>query len=135
MFGKYNGFVSKARVSACMYFLVSYYVQGRREVGGGPGKFFFQGPLYKKFSGKNFFRRTTSPPPSPRRQLFRSTIFPHEYIAIAFHGLYLNFPCQISVFSPKKPDILSFARKYLTHKKDWGPTKNFQGPPAPRGPR
>jgi hypothetical protein len=25
MFGKYNGFVSKARVSACMYFLVSQY--------------------------------------------------------------------------------------------------------------
>ena len=25
MFGKYNGFVSKARVSACMYFLVIYY--------------------------------------------------------------------------------------------------------------
>ena len=25
MFGKYNGFVSKARVSACMYFLVSHY--------------------------------------------------------------------------------------------------------------
>jgi hypothetical protein len=24
MFGKYNGFVSKARVSACMYFLVKY---------------------------------------------------------------------------------------------------------------
>jgi hypothetical protein len=24
MFGKYNGFVSKARVSACMYFLVYY---------------------------------------------------------------------------------------------------------------
>jgi hypothetical protein len=24
MFGKYNGFVSKARVSACVYFLVSY---------------------------------------------------------------------------------------------------------------
>ena len=24
MFGKYNGFVSKARVSACMYFLVVY---------------------------------------------------------------------------------------------------------------
>jgi hypothetical protein len=24
MFGKYNGFVSKARVSACMYFLVSW---------------------------------------------------------------------------------------------------------------
>jgi hypothetical protein len=23
MFGKYNGFVSKVRVSACMYFLVS----------------------------------------------------------------------------------------------------------------
>jgi hypothetical protein len=25
MFGKYNGFVSKARVSACMYFLVIYH--------------------------------------------------------------------------------------------------------------
>jgi hypothetical protein len=25
MFGKYNGFVSKARVSACMYFLVKIY--------------------------------------------------------------------------------------------------------------
>ena len=25
MFGKYNGFVSKARVSACMYFLVTVY--------------------------------------------------------------------------------------------------------------
>jgi hypothetical protein len=24
MFGKYNGFVSKARVSACTYFLVKY---------------------------------------------------------------------------------------------------------------
>jgi hypothetical protein len=29
MFGKYNGFVSKARVSACMYFLV--YIMKRRE--------------------------------------------------------------------------------------------------------
>jgi hypothetical protein len=27
MFGKYNGFVSKARVSACMYFLVAKYVE------------------------------------------------------------------------------------------------------------
>jgi hypothetical protein len=25
MFGKYNGFVSKARVSACMYFLVPWF--------------------------------------------------------------------------------------------------------------
>ena len=35
MFGKYNGFVSKARVSACMYFLVNIYKQGRRNWGGG----------------------------------------------------------------------------------------------------
>ena len=27
MFGEYNGFVSKARVSACMYFLVIYLYQ------------------------------------------------------------------------------------------------------------
>jgi hypothetical protein len=86
---------------------------------------FFQGLLLKKI-----FRWTTSPPPHPSQQLFRSKNFPHEYVAIAFQGLYLNFPCQISVFSPKNPDILSFARKYLTHKKDWGPTKHFQGPGA-----
>jgi hypothetical protein len=30
MFGKYNGFVSKARASACMYFLVFYFVAIRR---------------------------------------------------------------------------------------------------------
>jgi hypothetical protein len=28
MFGKYNGFVSKARVSACMYFLVIDVLRG-----------------------------------------------------------------------------------------------------------
>jgi hypothetical protein len=42
MFGKYNGFVSKARVSACMYFLVKHVywgVEGMKRittfVGGG----------------------------------------------------------------------------------------------------
>ena len=30
MFGKYNGCVSKARVSACMYFLVSNYANNER---------------------------------------------------------------------------------------------------------
>jgi hypothetical protein len=43
MFGKYNGFVSKARVSACMYFLVReiktmtqfnfiIFLKGRKEI-------------------------------------------------------------------------------------------------------
>jgi hypothetical protein len=32
MFGKYNGFVSKARVSACMYFLVwEFFVPARQD--------------------------------------------------------------------------------------------------------
>jgi hypothetical protein len=31
MFGKYNGFVSKARVSACMYFLVYIIKDNARE--------------------------------------------------------------------------------------------------------
>jgi hypothetical protein len=103
---------------------------GRREAGGGPGQIFFRGPYLKKFSGKNFFRRK----PPPVDNFLGNKNFPDEYVAITFQGLYLNFSCQISVLSPKKTDILSFARKYLTHKKDWGPTKNFQGPPAPRGP-
>ena len=51
----------------------------------------------------------------------------------AFQEL-ISFFGQISVLSAKKPDILSLARKYLTHKKDWGPTKKFPGPPAPQGP-
>jgi hypothetical protein len=29
MFGKYNGFVSKARIAACMYFLVLQYNLGK----------------------------------------------------------------------------------------------------------
>jgi hypothetical protein len=36
MFGKYNGFVSKARVSACMYFLVSC-VTSKQDT-SGPGQ-------------------------------------------------------------------------------------------------
>jgi hypothetical protein len=31
MFGKYNGFVSKARVSACMYFLVKNLISSSRD--------------------------------------------------------------------------------------------------------
>jgi hypothetical protein len=30
MFGKYNGFVSKARASACMYFLVQKEIEGKQ---------------------------------------------------------------------------------------------------------
>ena len=83
---------------------------------------------------KNFVEQ---PPPTPHRQLFRSKIFPHKYVAIAFQGLYLNFPCQILVFGPKRPDILSFAQKYLINTQKTGAQqKIFRGPgqfapPAP----
>jgi hypothetical protein len=41
MFGKYNGFVSKARVSACMYFLVfvSNSMAAKVKIVGGPTVF------------------------------------------------------------------------------------------------
>jgi hypothetical protein len=46
MFGKYNGFVSKARVSACMYFLViNAMALKTRLVARGWGDFHF----FKKF--------------------------------------------------------------------------------------
>jgi hypothetical protein len=79
---------------------------------GARGKFFFRDPYFKIFQ----FRRTTPPP--PRRQLFRSKNFPDEYVAIAFQGLYLNFRCQISVFSPKN--------RYRV----LGPNKKFSGAPS-----
>jgi hypothetical protein len=41
MFGKYNGFVSKARVSACIYFLVVIFKQGAHI-----SKEFFNGALW-----------------------------------------------------------------------------------------
>ena len=40
MFGKYNGFVSKARVSACMYFLVNG--ESTAYISGSPAK---SGPM------------------------------------------------------------------------------------------
>ena len=114
--------------------------QGRRAVGGGPGPIFFRGPYLKKFSGKNFFRRTTSPPPPPSPKKFRSVY--HFRGKIFFRTSALQFLSRdfISLFYAKFPylaqitDILSFARKYLTHKNHWGPTKFFWGPPAPPGP-
>jgi hypothetical protein len=78
-------------------------VQGRREVGGGWGKF-FGGPYFKIFSGE--------------QQFFRGKYFPDEYVAIAFQRLYLNFSYQFSVLCPKKTNILPFARKYLTQKNE-----------------
>ena len=89
---------------------------------GARGKFFFRGPYLVFFSGKFFFLRTSfphHPPPSTSQLLSR------DFISI-FHAKFR--------YLAQKTDILSFARKYLTHKKDWGPTKNFQGLPAPRGP-
>ena len=74
---------------------------------GARGKLFFRGPYFQG---------------PPRRQLFRSKIFPDEYVAIAFQGLYLNFPCQIPVFSPKN--------RYLV----LGPNKKFPGAPSTSGP-
>jgi hypothetical protein len=94
--------------------------QGRREVGGGPGQILFQGPLCKKkFSGKKIFGQQT-PPPVDNFLGQKS----RDFISI-FHAKFR--------YLAQKTDILSFARKYLTHKKDWSPTKKFQGPPAPRG--
>ena len=80
---------------------------------GARGKFFLRGPSVYHLRGKKIFRTST---------------------------LHLLSRAFISFFYAKfrhlaqKTDILSFARKYLTHKKDWGPTKIFPGPPATRGP-
>jgi hypothetical protein len=50
MFGKYNGFVSKARVSACMYFLVHLLLSetspdGRNFLCGGSVDLFWNDPI------------------------------------------------------------------------------------------
>jgi hypothetical protein len=43
MFGKYNGFVSKARVSSCMYFLVCTGLKFDSGVELSPGLYYRQG--------------------------------------------------------------------------------------------
>ena len=60
-------------------------LQGRREVGGGPGQIFLGAPIKKFFPEKKFFGEQ-QPPPCP--QLFNEKNFPEEYVAIAFQGLY-----------------------------------------------
>jgi hypothetical protein len=55
MFGKHNGFVSKARVSACMYFLIKYYLAKSLVVSSIPVSFeednqiSVQGSQFKRF--------------------------------------------------------------------------------------
>ena len=102
---------------------------------GARGKIFWGGPISKIFQEKKFFGEQPLPP-SPAVDNFLGKTFPDEDVAIAFQRLYLNFSDsdQISVLCPKKTNILPFARKYLTQKNYWGPTKNFQGPPGPGGP-
>jgi hypothetical protein len=110
------------------------YGQGRREVGGGPGQNFFLGaPISKFFSEENFFGQQTPPPPSPVDNILGKTFFRTSTLQLLSRDFISIFHTKFRYLA-QKTDILSFARKYLTHKNDWGPTKNFQGPPAPRDP-
>ena len=89
----------------------------------GPGrKCFLEAHISKFFTEKFFFGQQ----PLPRRQLFREKIFPD--VAHAFQGLYHT---KFRYLAPKNK-YLALCEDNLTHKNDWGPTKNFQGPPAPR---
>jgi hypothetical protein len=97
---------------------MSVLYRAAESLAGAWGKF-FKGPLFQ-----NFFRTTI--PPSPRRQLFREKIFRPSTLPQFFIP---NFGTL-----PKKTNFLPFARKYFFQKNDWGPTKNFQGPPEPGGP-
>ena len=69
-------------------------------------------PYLKNFSVKNFFRWTTS-----SVYHFRGKKFFGQVCCNCFPGTLSHF----------------FMPNFLTHKKDWGPTKIFRGPPAPRG--
>jgi hypothetical protein len=72
--------------------------QGRRELGGGPGRQIFLGAPISKF----FWTTTTFPPPPPRRQLFWGKKFTDENVVIAIQRLYLKSSYQISLICPKK---------------------------------
>jgi hypothetical protein len=55
-------------------------------------------------------KQPSTPLPPPVDNFLGKKLFPDEYVAIAFQGLYLNFSYQISVLSPKT-DILPFLRQ------------------------
>jgi hypothetical protein len=78
-------------------------VQGRRKVGGGPGKIFLEATI------SNFFPK--------RKKKFREKIFSDEYVEIAFQTLYLNFSYQISVISPKKQIYLALCAEIFNPQK------------------
>ena len=87
---------------ACATFKRLYprHIQGRRELGGGPGKIFLGAPFQKMFPEKFVFGQQQLPPP-PRRQVIGEKVFPDENIVIAFQRLYLNFSYKISVLCQK----------------------------------
>jgi hypothetical protein len=87
---------------------------------GARGKFYSRGPYVKKNFPEKIF--SDNKPPPPRRQLFRSKI----------QGLYLNFSCQISVFSPKNRYLVLCAEIFNTQKR-LEPNKKISGAPSTPG--
>jgi hypothetical protein len=85
---------------------------------GAWGKFFFRGPYFKFFFRKKVFSENNPPVDNFLGQKFFQTstlqLLSRDFIPI-FHAKFR--------YLAQKTDILS-----------WGPTKKFQGPPAPRGP-
>jgi hypothetical protein len=88
---------------------------------GARGKFFFRGPYLKNFLRKNFFRKQPPPPVDNflGKKIFRTSTL--QLFASAFTSIFHN---KFGYFAPQK-NILPFARKDLTQKNDWGPTKIF----------
>jgi hypothetical protein len=97
-------------------------VQGRRELGGGPGQIFLGAPILK-FSRKT----TTSPPPPPVDNFLGKKIY--EYVVIAFQRLLTSiFHAKFRYFAQKNKYLALCAEMF--HPKKWlGPNKKFLGAP------
>jgi hypothetical protein len=103
-------------------------IRAAERLAGARGKFFLRGPYLKEI-----FFPVNNPPVAKKISVRGKKIFRTSTLQLLSRDFISFFYAQFRYLS-QKTDSLSFARKYLTHKKDWGPTKKFRGPPAPRGP-
>ena len=92
--------------------------------------------LQGRNQGRREFPENNLPPPSPPPPVdnfLGKKLFPDEYVAIAFQGLYLNFSYQISVLSPKNRYLALLAAKMTgaQQKISRGPSTSWQFAPLP----
>ena len=108
--------------------------QGRREVGGGPGQFFFRGPYLKIFFRKKIFSENKLPPPPPVDNFLGKNIFRTSTLQLLSRDFISIFHAKFRYLPQKNRYLVLCAEIFKKKKKRLGPNKKFSGAPSTSGP-